>query len=430
MEDESIPGISLGLIVDGEEHYISLGVTSVQHPLEVTPDTLFLTASVTKTYTASVAMKLVEMGKLELDAPVRRYIPSFRVQDEDVSARVTIRQLLTHMGGWREFEFDTGDGDDALERYVERMADLPQVVPLGTVVRYSNSGFCLLGRVIEVVHGKPLDRTVRELLFDPLELHDSVFWAHEAIVKRTSVGHDQTEAGETVVLPKWRLSRSENADGGIHASARDLLKFARFQMGQSGDAVLSSASRTAMQTPGPIFSSTHTVGLCWRIAEYGGAKVVSHGGDMPGFHAHLAFEKNRNFALTCLTNSESGSNARDELVAFAIATFLDLERPWLDAVPATRQELEEYVGWYAMDFKSPEDGVEITLEGDALLIRVNVPSVVVLPATPMEKLKPDLFRVTRGPMRLSQIEMLRVDGRVQYLRGEGTLSVRQDKVIA
>ena len=87
-------------------------------------------------------MRLVESGVLDLDAPIRNYLPDFRMRDADVTARVTMRHLMTHTGGWEgDYFLDTGDGDDALERYVAAMAELPQLTPLGTQWSYNNAAF-------------------------------------------------------------------------------------------------------------------------------------------------------------------------------------------------------------------------------------------------------------------------------------------------
>src|SRR6478672_1555548 len=132
MEELSVPGVALGVLFEGEEEVAVLGVTSVENPLDVTPDTLFQIGSIGKTFCATAVMRLVEQGKLELDEPVRSYLPDFRLGDEEVASRVTVRQLLTHTGGWLGDYFDDfGAGDDALARMVEGLSKLPQLTPLG-----------------------------------------------------------------------------------------------------------------------------------------------------------------------------------------------------------------------------------------------------------------------------------------------------------
>jgi CubicO group peptidase (beta-lactamase class C family) len=93
-EELRVPGVSVGLLHDGEEHYACHGVTSIDNPLPVDERTLFLCGSTTKTFTATAVMRLVEQGLVDLDEPVRRYLPDFRVEDEGAAGSVTVLQLL------------------------------------------------------------------------------------------------------------------------------------------------------------------------------------------------------------------------------------------------------------------------------------------------------------------------------------------------
>src|SRR3979411_867289 len=185
MSRHHVPGVAIGVLHDGDEDIAAYGVTNLEHPLPVDADTLFQIASVTKTMTATVIMRLVERGALDLDAPVRRYIPAFRLRDAAAQERATVRHLVTHTGGWLGDCFaDFGNGDDALERYVTAMAELEQITPLGEIWHYSNSSFALLGRLIEVATGKTYEEATRELLFLPLGMTRSCFSAGEAITPR------------------------------------------------------------------------------------------------------------------------------------------------------------------------------------------------------------------------------------------------------
>ena len=116
-----VPGATFGLHLDGEIYASGVGATHLEHPLPVTDETIFQIGSITKTVTAAAMMRLVEQGKLDLRAPLRAYLPEFRVRDEDASARVTAWHLLTHHAGWTGDVFvDTGLGDDAAAKYVRR----------------------------------------------------------------------------------------------------------------------------------------------------------------------------------------------------------------------------------------------------------------------------------------------------------------------
>ncbi len=157
----TIPGVAVGVWVDGQEIYACHGVTSLDNPLPIDQDTLFILGSVTKTYTATTLMRLVAEGKVELHAPVRRYLPELRLKDQQAAEAITMLNLLNHTSGldWG-ITFDTGEGDDALERYVAKMVELEQIAPPGTRVSYSEAGYNLVGRIIEQVTGQTFEQAV------------------------------------------------------------------------------------------------------------------------------------------------------------------------------------------------------------------------------------------------------------------------------
>ncbi|MHC4777566.1 MAG: serine hydrolase domain-containing protein, partial [Planctomycetota bacterium] len=125
VEAEHVPGAALGVVLGEDTFTAGFGVTNVNHPLDVTDETYFQVGSISKTFVATAVMKLVEAGKVELDAKVRTYLPEFGVADEAVSASTTVKHLLTHMGGWEGDWFRrTGSGDDALEKYMGLMKQI------------------------------------------------------------------------------------------------------------------------------------------------------------------------------------------------------------------------------------------------------------------------------------------------------------------
>jgi CubicO group peptidase (beta-lactamase class C family) len=208
MADLGVPGVAVGVLRDGQEFTAGFGVTNVEAPVPVDANTLFQIGSITKTFTATVALQLAEAGKLDLDAPIR-----------------------SHTGGWLGDYFeDTGFGDDALTKIVAKMAELPQYTPLGETFSYNNAGFYLAGHVIETVTGKSFEANVKELIFDPLGMDNSFFYAHDAISRRVAVGHNIQDGKASVARP-WALARAAHAAGGIASTVTDMLKYARFQLG-------------------------------------------------------------------------------------------------------------------------------------------------------------------------------------------------------
>jgi CubicO group peptidase (beta-lactamase class C family) len=209
-----VPGVALGVLRDGEERHEGFGVTSVENPLEVTPETRFQIGSISKTFTGTVVLYLVAEGVLELDRPVRAYLPDLVLADADAAEQVTLRHLLSHTAGWvGDYFEDTGWGEDAVARYVAEMRTLPQLTPVGELWSYNNAGFALARRVVEVVTGEPFEQVVKRLVFDPLELTSSTYWPWEVMTERFAVGH--IDDGDDVRIARpWPIGRSAHPAGG------------------------------------------------------------------------------------------------------------------------------------------------------------------------------------------------------------------------
>src|SRR5689334_18153908 len=133
-----VPGVAVGVWADGHESYACHGVTSIDNPLPVDRDTLFLMGSVTKTFTATALVRLVSEGKVDLGSPAHRYVPELVLSDERAGAEITVLELLNHTTGldWGLI-VDTGEGDDALAEYVANMKELKLVAPPGARSSYS-----------------------------------------------------------------------------------------------------------------------------------------------------------------------------------------------------------------------------------------------------------------------------------------------------
>src|SRR5690349_7670097 len=190
-----IPGVAVGVLADGEEIVATHGVTSVDNPLPVDGRTLFHLASVTKTFTATAMMRLVAEGRVELDAPVRRYVPELELSDEAAAAQVTVLQLLNHTAGLDWNLIDDGEGDQSLAGFVAKLKDLPLIAPPGARASYSQAGYNLAGRIIEKVTGLSFERSVAELVLAPAGLSNTFFGADDVMVRRFVVGHNSAEDG-------------------------------------------------------------------------------------------------------------------------------------------------------------------------------------------------------------------------------------------
>jgi CubicO group peptidase (beta-lactamase class C family) len=424
MTEHRVPGVAVGILQGGAMHAQGFGVTSVAHGLPVTVDTLFQIGSTTKTVCATVVMRLVEGGKLELDAPVRRYLPDFELQDKSVAAAVTLRHLLQHMGGWAgDYFVNTGEGDDALARYVAGIKDLKQLTPLGEIWHYNNSGFGILGRVVEVVTGKTFEVAATELVLKPLEMTHSNFFPWDAMLHRFAVGHHLDENKNVLVSRPWALARNTSSIGRINSSVVDQLKYAALHLSGGGE-LLSASSMTAMQTPTVRAANGDLFGLSWFIRDTTGARIVRHGGATVGQMSAFWFVPERGFACTILTNCESGRMLNEALSKHIRAEFLSLEEPAVSGIGFT-PDLEPHLG----DYREDNFGgvLHLRLEGDDLILRITLGdyssiSDVVEPTPPparFEFIAPDAIRVLEGDGKDGRMEFLSDSSGGRWLRASG-----------
>jgi CubicO group peptidase (beta-lactamase class C family) len=419
IDESDTPGVAVGLLHEGEENRAAYGATSLENPLDVTPDTMFQIGSITKTFTGTIAMALVERGELELDAPVRRYLPKLALADPSVAAAVTMRHLLTHTAGWvGDYFADHGAGDDALARMVGDLPRLPQLTPLGMVWSYNNAGFYLAGRVIEVVTGEPYERVVQSVLLEPLGLDASLFAAEDVMTRRFAVGHHRAECGPPTVARPWAIGRAHHAAGGIASTVVDLVRYARFHL-SDGEAILTRASLDEMQRPqlraAPIFGS---VGLTWGIDDVTGVTLVHHGGGTNGQVAHLSFAPDSRTVLTVLTNHQNGG----EVVTAALDVVVDALGGHKPDRIAVVIDPAEYLGTY----RSPLLDAELRATDDGLLLVItsrggfpteDSPPMSSPPPVPVVFSERDRLFVPEGLGEGTEAEFLRgPDGRIEWFR--------------
>lgn len=351
-----VPGVAVGVYHAGAEHYAFHGVTSVENPLPVDDTTLFQFGSTGKTFTATALLRLVEDGKVDLDAPVRRYVPELRLKDEQVAATVTVLHLLNHTAGWAgDLLESTGDGDDALARYVERMAKLGQETPLGSVVSYNNAALSLAGRVVEKVTGTTYEQAIRDLIFTPLGLDHSYFFPNEIMTRRFAVGHLRHPDGTVTVARPWALPRSGNPAGGISSNAGDQVAWIRFHLGDGrapdGTRLLSSELLARMREPTADMVGSALgdhVGISWLLRDVDGVRLVSHGGTTIGQHSDFVMVPERDFGITLLTNcGPNGPQFNEEVRRVALREYVGVVDREPEPVSLGETELAPYVGTYA-----------------------------------------------------------------------------------
>jgi dipeptidyl aminopeptidase/acylaminoacyl peptidase/CubicO group peptidase (beta-lactamase class C family) len=336
-----VPGAALGILRlrpdrPDELAEAACGTLNASAGIEATTDSLFQIGSISKVWTATIVMQLVDEGLLDLDAPIAEILPELRLADPDTGKTVTMRHLLTHTSGIDGDVFtDTGRGDDCLEKYVALLGDVRQNHPLGATWSYSNSGYVVAGRVIEKLTGKTWDVALRERIVAPLGLRHTVTLAEEALLFRTATGHVVGVAGERSLVRAWGLPRSIGPAGLICSTPADVLAFARLHLtgglGPDGTRLLSAASAAAMTAQQVELPDRYALGDSWGIGwirfGWNGRRLIGHDGNTMGQSAFLRVLPGEGLAVTLLTNADNACDLYQELYREIFAELAGVDMP-------------------------------------------------------------------------------------------------------
>lgn len=351
---------------------VSSGVLNVSTREPVIDDAVFQIGSITKVWTTMLVMQLVDEGLLDLDAPVREILPDFRLADDE-SPSVTVRALLNHTSGIDGDVFtDTGRGDDCVARYVEHLAAVSHIHPLGERFSYCNAGFVVAGRIVEVLRDMTWDEALLHYLIKPMGLRHTITLSEDAPRFATATGH----AGfgdESAPVPQWSITRSMGPAGLIVASVGDLLTFAEMSLRggvtREGVRLLSAGSARLMTIEHvDLRQSVATVqgwGLGWFLEDWRGTFVYGHDGGTIGQRSYLRLIPGTNYAVALLTSGGQPDGLFYELFADVTSSIdgslppvrvrADMTRP-----PEPLEGVWECAG-YRAEVAPDADGLRLTL---------------------------------------------------------------------
>lgn len=384
-----VPGASIGIMRGAETVYAAAGLLNARTHVEATPDSIFQIGSITKTFTTTLVMQLVDEGRVELDKPIQGYLPEFNLGDAQAAATITVRHLLTHTNGMDgDFFQDTGRGDDCVERYVLACAALPQIHPVGEAFSYCNAGFAILGRLVERMTGMTWDAALQERLLRPIGAKTMVTLPEEALAMRVASGHipPREEGGPWRVARLQLLPRSNGPAGATpFATTADLLTFARMHLdggeAQDGTRVLSEASAAAMQTPQytfePVADPAHW-GLGWMLFDWGGERVFGHDGGTIGQSSFLRILPSRGVAVALLTNGGMTGLLYREMYTMIFERLAGIAPPPL---PAAADGLAFDAARYEGTYERISSRIEVAGGGSGLDLTLT-PRKVLVPGTP------------------------------------------------
>jgi CubicO group peptidase (beta-lactamase class C family) len=320
------------------------------------PASKFRLGSITKQFTAACILLLEERGKLKVDDPVKKYMTDAPAAWD----KVTIFNLLTHTSGIPSFTgFPDYASTEAIattpEKLVARFRDKPLEFQPGEKWNYSNSGYVLLGYLIEKISQQSYSEFVQENIFTPLGMKDSGYDSNSAIILHRASGYTPSAKG-TIHAGYIDMSIPFSA-GSLYSTTEDLL---RWEQGLMGGKLLSVASLAKMTTP---FKNDYAFGLA--VHAVNGHKVIEHGGGIEGFNTEIAYYPEDKLTVVVLANLNGGvpetiANALAQ-VAHGEKVVLPSERKEITVSPAV---LGAYVGTYQL---TPDFAIVVTLEGGQLM---------------------------------------------------------------
>jgi CubicO group peptidase (beta-lactamase class C family) len=346
------------LVARGGDVLLSKGYGSANLEWEIpdSPSTKFRLGSVTKQFTAVSILLLEERGKLKVDDPVKKYLPDAPAAWD----KVTVFHLLTHTSGIPSFTgFPDYESTEAIpspaEKTVARFRDKPLDLQPGEKWSYSNSGYVLLGYLIEKISGASYEKFVQQNIFAPLGMKDSGYDSNTTIIRHRAAGYAPGPGGP--VNAGFIHMSIPHAAGALYSTTEDLL---RWEQGLFGGNLLSPASLAKMTTP---FKQDYAFGLAVRTVN--GRKVISHGGGIEGFNTMLAYylEDKMTVAVSANLNGQAPDQIATMLAAIAHGEKVQLpsERKEISVAPKI---LAEYAGTYEL---APDFKVVMTVEGDQLM---------------------------------------------------------------
>jgi len=409
------PGASIAVVANGQIVYAkAFGIADVERGDPVTPETLFRVGSVTKMFTGALLAQLAEAGRLDLHAPISRYVPE--LEGKRVGT-VTSHQLLTHTAGWLDNAVPYGRmGEGALGEVMREVGDTLFITEPGRVLSYSNPGYSMLGYVAEQAGGKRYAALMDELVLQPAGMTRSTFKPLVAMTMRVSQGHEGPRGAAATLVRPFTENTAQWGAGFLMSTATELAQFAQVVMAAgrqpNGGAALAPGAVRQMTTGHVVVPGQEATGGRYGygliVGRRGPLETLQHGGSINGFQSQVVMVPSRGFAVIILAN-RAGSQLPG--VVDRAAELVLGELPGRPEPPAGRSptpaEIAELVGKYAVGTTS----VEFIDRGGQLVFRQGAgefPALIHGPhhvgITPPGASAPILLALVPGP-----------DGRIAYL---------------
>ncbi|HEX5734905.1 MAG TPA: serine hydrolase [Blastocatellia bacterium] len=307
MGQADMPGFAIAVVENQKIVYAAgFGIKNLSTREPITTQSLFHMASITKPFVATSIMQLWEKGKLDLDAPVVKYLPYFRVKDERY-ATITVRQMLSHISGMpdvEDYEWDKPQYDEgALERYVKSLTDKSLVATPGAKFQYSNMAYEVLGDVIAKVSGESFEDYVKRHIFEPLKMQSSTLLVKKASPQFLTTPHVVGSSYDVEVSKVFPYNRMHSPSSTLYSSVLDMSRWAMANLNRGeldGKRILKSTTYDLMWKPaGEQFQQ---IGISWFLRKHKEHATVGHSGGDTGFVSNLVLIPDKSIAVVMMSN--------------------------------------------------------------------------------------------------------------------------------
>jgi len=349
-----LPGFSVGVVHDQELIWSKgYGYADVTNKIPATDRTLYRVASITKTFTATAVMQLVEQGKLSLEDPVSKHLAWFTPKDADSAQPIRVWHLLSHTAGlvreppgtdWDELRYSDENAIKA------STAETPLSLPTQTRLKYSNYGFTVAGELVTQLAGVPYPRYLQERILQPLGMTNSLLLEGTATVPGLAVPYGRRLPGQARGVEAQLNKRGVLSAGGLVSSVRDLAKWASLQFNEADDfqgPVLTGRSLREMHRPRFLVADwSQGWGIGWRLTRGEKRAEIDHGGSLPGYKSVLLLDPASKVAVILLFNADDGLRSLAAGVMKIVAGPISKAAAPADTPGAPAADLARFEGLY------------------------------------------------------------------------------------
>lgn len=432
----AVPGAQLAIYHDGDVSAVEFGELEHRGRRPVTRDTAFPIGSITKSFTATLAMVLVADGDLELDAPLGDYVSDL---DEELSTRLTLRQLLSHTAGLvSDPDLDATPGVTPRRYLADHCHRGNLLLPPGTGFSYSNAGYVLAGHLIETVTGMSWWEAVESILLRPLGIAPAFVGGgrYRRPGRPVATGHSVNAAVGRTRPVQQSLAPAEAPTAALAVSALDLVALGLMHVGDGMPDLLPAGTAAQLREPVPAaepFGLADGWGLGLALYRNGGTHWVGHDGNADGTACYLRVDPVGGWVVGFTSNANTGRALWKDVLAELAAAGVPVERPtaWVPRGPSFAPP-SDFAGTYANGdvgyVVAVRDGrPHISVEGDPF-VRLTVHADLTFSLRdPSSGRQAPGGRFVRDPAT-GDVHALQVGGRLAVRRGYTRRDARRQRV--